>query len=125
MKMATRLALTMVLGMATLNAHAQPYPAKPVRMIVVFPPGSGTDIAARLVAQELSEKFGKSFVIDNRAGAGGMIGTEAAANSNPDGYTLLVNSSAHVIAPSLYPGLGYDPARDFAAVIPIGVSPAA
>src|SRR4051794_28450819 len=88
---AITLGLTALLAATTAPAAAQStrdmaaYPTKPVRMIVVFPPGSGTDIAARLVAQELSEKFGKPFVIDNRSGAGGMIGTEAAANSNPDG----------------------------------------
>ena len=99
------------------------YPTKPVRMIVVFPPGSGTDIAARLVAQELSEKMGKPFVIDNRAGAGGMVGTEAAANSNPDGYTLLVVSSSYTINPSVYAKLPYDPSKAFAPISMIGSTP--
>ncbi|MEA3156308.1 MAG: hypothetical protein QOK44_3897 [Betaproteobacteria bacterium] len=108
---------------AQSTRDAAGYPTRPVRMIVVFPPGSGTDIAARLVAQELSERFGKPFVIDNRAGAGGMIGTEAAANSNPDGYTLLVVSSSYTINPSVYAKLPYDPNKAFTPISMLGSTP--
>jgi tripartite-type tricarboxylate transporter receptor subunit TctC len=126
---ASVLGITALLATTTAPAAAQStrdvtaYPTKPVRMIVVFPPGSGTDIAARLVAQELSEKFGKPFVIDNRAGAGGMIGTEAAANSNPDGYTLLVVSSSYTINPSVYAKLPYDPNKAFTPISMLGSTP--
>jgi tripartite-type tricarboxylate transporter receptor subunit TctC len=119
------LALLAISGpaLAQPNRDAAAYPTKPVRMIVVFPPGSGTDIAARLVAQELSERFGKAFVIDNRAGAGGMVGTEAAANANPDGYTLLVVSSSYTINPSVYAKLPYDPDKAFAPISMLGSTP--
>ena len=90
------------------------YPAKPVRMIVPFPAGGATDIVGRLVAQKLAEAWGQQFIVDNRGGAGGTIGSELAAKSPPDGYTILVGtSSTHAIAPSLYGKLGYDPVRDF------------
>jgi tripartite-type tricarboxylate transporter receptor subunit TctC len=110
-------------ALAQSGADVRTYPTKPVRMIVVFPPGSGTDIAARLIGQELSEKFGRQFVVDNRPGAGGMMGTEAAVNSNPDGYTLLVVSSSHTISPSVYAKLPYDPVKDLAPISMIGSTP--
>lgn len=99
------------------------YPVKPVRVIVVFPPGSGTDIASRTVAQELTEAFGKQFVIDNRPGAGGMIGTEIAAHSAPDGYTLLAVSSSYTINPSVYAKVPYDPKRDLQPISLIASTP--
>lgn len=93
------------------------YPTKPVRMIVPFPAGGATDIVGRLVAQKLAEAWGQQVIVDNRGGAGGTIGSEIAAKSPPDGYTILVGtSSTHAIAPSLYGKLGYDPARDFVPV---------
>ncbi|MCC6532244.1 MAG: tripartite tricarboxylate transporter substrate binding protein [Burkholderiales bacterium] len=106
------------------HAAASPeYPVRPVRMIVVFPPGSGTDIAARLMAQELTAQLGKQFVVDNRPGAGGMMGTEAAVNSNPDGHTLLMVSSSYTINPSVYAKMPYDPKKDLAAITMIGSTP--
>ena len=102
--------------LAPLAAQAQDYPARPVRVVVPFPPGGGTDIVARLVTQKLGERLGANFVIDNRSGAGGTIGTEIVAKSPPDGYTLAVVSGSHAINPSLYRKLGYDAARDFAPV---------
>lgn len=116
MKIATRLALTMMLGMATLSAHAQTYPAKPVRFIVPFPPGGPTDIMGRLAAQRLTEAWGVQVVADNRAGAGGNIGAELCAKSPPDGYTLCMMTVAQSISPSIYPKLGFDPLKDFAPV---------
>jgi tripartite-type tricarboxylate transporter receptor subunit TctC len=98
-------------------ALAQAYPAKPVRMIVPFPAGGATDIVGRLIAQKLTETWGHQVIVDNRGGAGGTIGSDAAAKSAPDGYTILVGtSSTHAIAPSLYSKLAYDPVRDFAPV---------
>ena len=116
MKIATKLALTMMLGIATLNAHAQTYPAKPVRFIVPFPPGGPTDIMGRLAAQRLTEAWGVQVVADNRAGAGGNIGSELCAKSPPDGYSICMMTVAHSISPSIYPKLGFDPLRDFAPV---------
>ena len=116
MKIATKLTLTMMLGIATLNAHAQTYPAKPVRFIVPFPPGGPTDIMGRLAAQRLTEAWGVQVVADNRAGAGGNIGSELCAKSPPDGYTLCMMTVAQSISPSIYPKLGFDPLRDFAPV---------
>jgi len=99
------------------SAMAQAYPTKPVRMIVPFPAGGATDIVGRLVAQKLSESWGHQVIVDNRGGAGGTIGSEVAAKSPPDGYTILIGtSSTHAVAPSLYSKLGYDPVRDFAPV---------
>ena len=109
---------------AAAAAHAQTYPVKPVRIIVPFPPGGGTDIVARAVAQKLGEALEQTFVVDNRGGAGGTIGSEAAAKSAPDGYTLgVATSSTHGVAPSLYPKLGYDPVKDFAPVTLVATTP--
>ncbi len=96
---------------------AQSYPARPVRMVVPFPAGGATDIVGRVVAQKLAESWGHQVIVDNRGGAGGTIGSDAAAKSAPDGYTILVGtSSTHAVAPSLYSKLAYDPVRDFAPV---------
>ncbi len=87
-------------------------------------PAARTDIdAARLVFEQLAPQLGQPVVVENRPGAGGTVGTGFVANAKPDGYTLLVNSTAHTIAPALYQKLSYDPERDFAAVIPLGISP--
>jgi tripartite-type tricarboxylate transporter receptor subunit TctC len=96
-------------------ACAQDWPAKPVRFIVPYPPGGGTDIIARIVQQRLSEALGQTIVIENRGGAGGAVGTEAAAKAAPDGYTFLFTLSSHTINPLLYK-LAYDVERDFAPV---------
>src|SRR3954467_9266478 len=83
--------------------RAQSYPTKPVRMVVPFPAGGATDIVGRLIAQKLTESWGQQVIVDNRGGAGGTIGSDFAAKSPPDGYTLLVGtSSTHAVAPSLY-----------------------
>ena len=105
-------------------ALAQAWPAKPIRLMVPFPPGGSTDIVARIVAQKLSEKLGQSIVIENRGGAGGTIGTAIIAKSSPDGYNLAVAStSTHVVAPGVYAKLEYDPVKDFAPVGLMAVSP--
>jgi tripartite-type tricarboxylate transporter receptor subunit TctC len=101
----------------TTVAQAQPYPSKPIRVIVGFAPGGGADIAARLVGQKLSEALGQPVVIENRPGAGGTLGNALAAKAAPDGYTLLMTASGpHAIAPSLYANLQYDVQRDFAPI---------
>ena len=102
----------------------QTWPHKPIRAVVPYAAGGTTDIVPRIVLEQLALQLGQQVIVDNRAGAGGTIGAALVARSEADGHTLLINSSAHAIAPALYPGLGYDLARDFAAVIPIGVSPA-
>jgi tripartite-type tricarboxylate transporter receptor subunit TctC len=98
------------------HAQAQPWPSKPVRIIVPYPPGGPTDIVARLVGQRLSERLEQPFVIENRAGAGGKLGAEAAAKSPADGYTLLLGTTAHAINPSLFKSLGYDIRKDFVPI---------
>ncbi|MGH8704971.1 MAG: tripartite tricarboxylate transporter substrate binding protein [Burkholderiales bacterium] len=100
---------------ATCVAYAQDWPAKPVRFIVPYPPGGGTDVIARIMQNRLSEGLRQTIVIENRGGAGGAVGTEAAAKSAPDGYTFLFTLSSHTINPLLYK-LNYDVERDFAAV---------
>ena len=102
--------------LAPVVALAQSYPAKPVRMLVGFPPGGSTDIMARLIAPGLSEAFKQQFVIDNRPGANSNIAAELAARAPADGYTLLVVSASFSTNVSLYPKMGYDPLRDFAPI---------
>lgn len=112
------LAVGAVLGLAA-HAHAQNWPAKPLRLVTPFPAGGGTDIAARVVAQKLGAQLGQNVLVDNRAGAGGVIGTDLAAKSPPDGYTLLMGSNGpFAILPHLGSRLPYHPMRDFS---PIGL----
>src|SRR3979490_2142773 len=109
-------AIVLLLGLlAAIPAWAQDWPAKPVRFIVPYPPGGGTDVIARIVQNRLSEALGQTIVIENRGGAGGAVGTEAAAKSAPDGYTFLFTLSSHTINPLLYK-LNFDIERDFAPV---------
>ncbi len=96
-------------------ASAQDYPTRPVRLIIPFPPGGSNDVVGRLIAIKLGDRLGKQVVVDNRSGAGGVIGTEVVAKSPPDGYTLLIVSIAHAVNPWLYK-LNYDPIKDFAPV---------
>jgi tripartite-type tricarboxylate transporter receptor subunit TctC len=103
-------------------AHAQ-YPAKPLRLIVPFPPGGGTDAMARVLAPKLGEGLGQQVVIDNRGGAGATIGTEVAAKSPPDGYTLLLMTVTNAVSMSLYPNLKFDLVRDFAPVTKLATTP--
>ena len=102
--------------MASSLAHAAPYPEKSVRVIVGLAPGGGTDISARVLAQKLSETMGQSFIVDNRPGAGSILGIEIAAKSSADGYTLLMVSPEFAVNPSLHGKVPYDAVRDFAPV---------
>lgn len=103
---------------------AQGYPAKPVRIVVGFAPGGATDLLARILAQNLSDGWKQSVLVDNRGGAAGTIGAEAVAKAPPDGYTLLLSPQSSIaIAPSMYSKLGYDPLRDFEPVVEAGYSP--
>jgi tripartite-type tricarboxylate transporter receptor subunit TctC len=106
----------------TTVAAAQDYPAKPVRIIVPFPPGAINDTVGRLIASQLSTRLGKQFVVDNRAGAGGVVGTELAANAPKDGYTLLVVSLVNTVNPWLYK-LSYDPIKAFTPITIVASSP--
>ncbi|MSQ70653.1 MAG: tripartite tricarboxylate transporter substrate binding protein [Betaproteobacteria bacterium] len=106
------------------SACAQAWPAKPIRLIVPFPPAGGTDIVARTVAPHLAAGLGQPIVIDNRPGAGGTIGSEMGARAPNDGYTLLMaTTSTHAVAPNLNPKLSYDPLRDFAPVSNVNSGP--
>jgi tripartite-type tricarboxylate transporter receptor subunit TctC len=98
------------------RAHEQNYPSRPIRMLVGFSPGGGTDVAARIIAKKLSETWNQQVVIDNRAGAGGLLAFEMTARANPDGYTLLATSPSFAIQPSISAKLPYDPLHDFAPI---------
>jgi tripartite-type tricarboxylate transporter receptor subunit TctC len=106
------------------DGRADTYPSKPIRLIVPYPPGSGTDIVARLLGQKLTESWGQPIIVDNRPGAGAIIGTEAAAKAPADGYTLLMGDVGPLtINPALYAKLPYDPAKDFAPVSEVAFLP--
>jgi len=115
-------AVSAALGIAG-NALAQNYPTKPVRLIIAFTPGSSTDIVGRALAAKLQEIWGQPVVAENRAGAGGSIGSKVVVDSAPDGYTLLANSSAHVANPGIYASLPYDTLKDFANLALLGGGP--
>jgi tripartite-type tricarboxylate transporter receptor subunit TctC len=105
-------------------AFAQPYPNKPLKIIVPFAPGGATDLIARAVGQKLTESMGQPVVVENRTGASGMLGADLVAKSPPDGYTLLMASTAEIaINPSLYAKMAYDPAKDLAPVTLAGITP--
>jgi tripartite-type tricarboxylate transporter receptor subunit TctC len=111
------------LGLATAEVRAEPWPTKPLKLIVPITAGSVIDIVPRVVSEQLSTQLGQSIVVENRPGAGMTIGSNLVAKADPDGYTVLATSSAHAIAPAIYPNLSYQPARDFAAVAALGTSP--
>ena len=118
LKSIAALALAAAAALLTQPAIAQNYPAKPVRLIIPFPPGGATDIFGRVLAQKLGELIGQSVVVENRPGAGGMIGSELASKAAPDGHTiLLATTSTHSIGPALNPKMPYDAKKDFAPVI--------
>jgi len=112
----SRLLCAVLLLACSGATFAQAYPVKPVRVVVPSSAGGGTDIVARIVAPELSKRLGQQFVIENRAGAGTMIGIEVASKSPPDGYTLLMGLSTLAINSALYKKVPYDPVRDFAPI---------
>ena len=109
-------ALLLVLALAAGETAAQAYPSKPVRVIIVFPPGGSNDVVGRIVFQKVSEQLGQQFVIDNRGGAAGMIGSDLVAKSPPDGYTIMVQSATHLANAHLYKKLPYDTLNDFIGV---------
>lgn len=110
-----RLFLSLLVALP-VAAAAQSYPDKPVRFIVPYPPGGGTDVIARIVQQKFGQLLGQPIVIENRGGAGGSVGTEAAAKSAPDGYTVLFTLSSHTINPAIFPKLNFDTVKDFEPV---------
>ena len=119
----TQLAIALALGIFTTAAAGQQFPVKPVRLVIGFSPGGGTDLMARLIGQKLSEWWGQQAVVENRVGAGGTIGADYVAKAAPDGYTLLLGSvNQNAIAPALYSKLPYDTLRDFAPVVYVGYS---
>ena len=115
--------VAVVLAATALQAVAQSYPTRPVRVIIAFPPGSATDIIGRVISSKVSELWGQQAVPDNRGGAGGSIASAIAAKANPDGYTLLINSNAHVVNPSFYAKLPYDTLKDFTDIMPLVAQP--
>lgn len=115
----------MIIGLCSLAtfAHAQTYPNRPVKLIVPLTPGSGVDIVARILAKNLSETWKQPVVVENRPGAGGLIGTSAVVNADPDGYTLLVQSASFAANPAIYKKLPYDPTKSLIDVNLLGITP--
>jgi len=110
-------------GLVPRRVRAANYPVRPIKIIVPFAPAGPTDIMARILAARLGEAIGTSVIVDNRAGAGGNIGIGVTAHSDPDGYTLLITSSAYVVNPGLYAKIPYDPYKDFEPIAELGTSP--
>ncbi len=121
MKSATQLMLLVLAGLvaAPLAAMAQNYPAKTVRVIIPWPPGGSNDIVGRLVMQKMSDNLGQQFIIDNRGGASGIVGSDLVAKSPADGYTIMVHSTTHVSNPHLYSKIPYDTMKDFVGIAPL------
>mgnify|MGYP003335668453 CR=1 FL=1 len=118
-----RFLMALALFITAFTASAQSYPAKPVRIVSAFAPGGTNDVIARIISQKLTELLGQQFIVENRAGGGGMVGTEFAARAAPDGYTLTIaTTTTHVIAAALRK-LPYDPVKDFAPISLVGVTP--
>jgi tripartite-type tricarboxylate transporter receptor subunit TctC len=115
--------IAIITGMLALTVNAQTFPTKPVRLIIAFTPGSSTDIIGRAVAAKLQDVWGQPVVAENRPGAGGTVGSEFVLRSDPDGYTLLANSSAHAANPGMYKELRYDTMKDFVNLALLGGGP--
>jgi tripartite-type tricarboxylate transporter receptor subunit TctC len=111
-----RIFLSIVFALFSAVSYAQPYPSKPIRLVVAFPPAGPTDIIARLIAPKMSETLGQPVVVENRTGAAGNLATQQVAKLAADGYTILLHSSAYAVNPSLFPNAGYDPEKDFVAL---------
>jgi tripartite-type tricarboxylate transporter receptor subunit TctC len=118
-----RFLLALLLAFATAANAQDAWPSKPIRFILPFPPGGGTDILGRLIAERLSAQLGQPVVTENRGGAGGNVGTEAAAKSAPDGYTIVLVAPSLAISPTLYGKLNYDPVKDFVPVSLVATVP--
>jgi tripartite-type tricarboxylate transporter receptor subunit TctC len=125
LRFAAALASIVAVWIGAQPACAQEWPTKPIRAILPIAPGTGSDVVFRLVFNQLSQGLGQQIVVENRGGAGGTIGTAAVAKADPDGYTILGQSTSHTIAPALHTNMSYDVARDFAAVAAIGRMPTA
>lgn len=124
-RLLTAMLSALLLAAAAAPVGAQDFPSRPLRIIVPYPPGGGTDRVARIIGEKLAEQMSQPVVIDNRAGAGGVVGTEASARAAPDGYTMVLGSTAtHAVNPSLYSKPGYDPIADFVAISPLATTPA-
>jgi tripartite-type tricarboxylate transporter receptor subunit TctC len=124
MKLLGRIAaLALALAPCAAQAAAPDYPNRPVRVIIAFPPGSATDIIGRIITQRVTEAWGQNVLPDNRGGAGGSIASAIAAKAAPDGYTLIINSGAHTVAPAMFAKLPYDTAKDFTDVLPLVAMP--
>ena len=118
-----KFAAALAVATLALPATAQEFPAKPIRFIVPLTPGSGADIAGRILGRYIGDALKQPIVVENRPGAGGIIGTQAVVKSDPDGYTLLVQSSSHVANPAIYKSLPYDPLKDLVDVALLGMTP--
>ena len=118
-----KILLSLIAIAASTAAAAQSYPVKPIRVIVAYPPGGSTDIIARIIGPKLTERFGQSVVVDNRSGAAGMIGAAIAAQSAPDGYTLILSDTPLIVNPSVFAKVPYDPIRDFTPIVLVAQSP--
>jgi len=123
MRAPAALLLALLVGTAAASAAAQTYPNHPVRLVIPLSPGGTTDVPGRIIAQKLSESLGQQFFVENRAGAGGTIGSDFVAKSRSDGYTLLLTASPFVIAPHVYKSVPYNALTDFAPVIRIATGP--
>lgn len=120
------IALLAISSVVSSAARAQTYPARPIKLVVPYAAGQGTDVAARFIAEQLSKAIGQSIVVENRPGAGGNIGSLHVAKSVADGYTLLMGTNGtHAAAPFLYPNLGFDPQADFEPIVLTGILPLA
>ena len=117
------LAVGLVCPLSDVMAESEPYPNRPVRVLMPFPPGGGTDIIGRILAQRLTKALGQPFIIDNRSGAGGTIATDIVAKAPRDGYTLLISNISLAVNASLYPKLPYDTLKDLAALSMVGEQP--
>jgi tripartite-type tricarboxylate transporter receptor subunit TctC len=118
-----RLAVAAAIAVVATLSAAQDYPAKPIRFVVPLTPGSGADIAGRIIAKHLSDAWNQPVFVENRPGAGGQIGTQAVVKADADGYTLLVQSASHAANPAIYKSLPYDPLKDLVDVAILGVTP--
>ncbi len=123
MKTIVKLAVAAAIACGTGVAAAQEYPTRPIKIIVPLTPGSGADIAGRIVAKHVSDAFRQPVLVENRPGAGGIIGTQAMLNADADGYTLMVQSASHAANPAIYKSLPYDPLKDIVDVAILGMTP--
>ncbi len=114
-----------LLAEASSSCGAEAYPSRAVRIVVAYAAGGGNDLVARILAKHLSEKYDRTFLVDNRPGASGILGTELVARSTPDGYTLILSDAPHVTNPYVYPNVQYDPIKDFSPVVKVGSAPVA